>query len=78
MTKNRIFKKSLIKTGLIIKKKNYCVKLHKNFIYFLKVSIGNSEYLHLKVYMPLPMYNSELILTDIVTDRDEQDPFFFV
>ncbi|XP_044522674.1 cystatin-A [Gracilinanus agilis] len=42
-------------------------------IYFVKVAIGNDQYVHLKIFKPLPQKNESMKLLDYQTGKTEED-----
>ncbi|XP_075053543.1 cystatin-A-like [Mixophyes fleayi] len=41
--------------------------------YFIKVCVGSEQYIHLRVYQPLPSADQEMSLTDVQLDKTKED-----
>ncbi|XP_067950988.1 cystatin-B-like [Watersipora subatra] len=58
-----------------------CVKFATQVVagtnYFVKVKVGDNNYIHLRIYAPLPHTHSPPELTDVMEGKSEADPISY-
>ncbi|XP_067321659.1 cystatin-A-like [Anolis sagrei] len=61
----------------IFKATEYCTQVVDGINYFIKVDCGQGEYLHLRIYQPLPQSGEKISLTSYQTGKTADDPLIY-